>query len=367
MNEQPSQEVSGHDRDALHILPLSTIPIETAALRPAKLIKNVQLNSVVEFFTDAHSGSGQINIEDLGAEFDWPDTPTHPDLVLLRKLGLLPSYDVYSLRILLRQHGIAVENVDSLKLSKKKSTELSDYMTAFTHPLIGQIFGGEDVSIENFDDIIALFRDPDIRKAREKLKIMAAKLGIGLEEIPKFLEDYGDIFLSLSYYRNCLDGIEPTIEEFLDSMEEIRNNHQLRNDLNLMKTCDMMQSTVNGLMAAIAGRFENFDRSTNAMWDNISAARFKRVEDLIKSYHTTIGGVLCSLSVKMDGWSKLFPDRYSGGPVKRSEFIMSEMKQGMEKIRKIEDAAPMLSGLDEEKDEAPKEDSEDSAQPDAGA
>ncbi len=346
MNDSVQNDIQDTDRDSLHILPLSIMPIETPALWRARLIKNVRLESVIEFFADEDAGSGQMDIEGLGTEFDWPEDPVHPDLILLRKLSLMPSYDVYSLRIQLREHGIAVNSLEALKLSQGKAEELSTYMTDFTRPLIVQVYGGDDVSIQDFGDIIALFRDPDVKKAREKLEIMAGKLEIQLEDVPKFLEDYGDIFLSLSYYRQCLDQIEPVISHYLDSMEELKQNWQLKNDINLMKTCDMMQTTINGLMAAITGRFENFDRSTKDMWNEISAARFKRVRDLIEKYHTTIGGVLCALTVKMDAWARLFPDKDSGGPVKRSEFIMSEMKQGIDKIQKIEDDAPMLSALD---------------------
>ena len=110
-------------------------------------------------------------------------------------------------------------------------------------------------------------------------------------------------------------------------------------------TMEEMEATINELMAAITGRFENFERGTKNMWDKISVKRFRRVEQLISSYHTTIGGVLCSLSVKMDAWARLFPTPSVGGPGKRAEFIMSEMKQGMEKIQTIEDSAPMLSAL----------------------
>ncbi len=346
MTEQAAYEIRDVDRDSLHILPLSIVPIETPPLKRARLIRNVRLESIIEFFGDEDTGSGQVDIEDLGGEFGWPEIPPHPDLILLRKLADLPSYDVFSLRILLRNHGIAVNSVGSLKLSPTKQTELNEYMTSFTRPLITQIYGGEDVSIQTFEDVIRLFRDPDLTKAREKLKIMSQKLEIGLEDVPKFLEDYGDIFLSLSYYRQCLDQIEPTIGMFLNALDEIRLNWQLKNDQNLMKTCTMMQSTINGLMVAITGRFENFDRSTTDMWNNISAERFRKVEDLIESYHTTIGGVLCALSVKMDAWARLFPKKDSGGPVKRAEFIMSEMKQGIDKMQTIEDSAPMLAELE---------------------
>ena len=104
----------------------------------------------------------------------------------MKKLGELSSYDVYSLRIALRQHGIDVNNVESLKLSEGKARELKDYITTFTHPLIMEIYGDSDVEIQNFADIVALFREPDIKKAREKLQIMAGNLDIKLEEVPRF-------------------------------------------------------------------------------------------------------------------------------------------------------------------------------------
>lgn len=335
------------DRDSLYILPLAMVPVQTAALRRARLIKNARLQSAIEFFEGADIGSGQLPVEDLRKEFGWSRVPPHPDLVLLRKLALLSSYDVYSLRILLRQHGIVVNDLDAFRLSPAKVQDLTTYMTEFTRPLMVQIYGDEDRSIQTFDDIVALFRDPDVRKARDKLKNMADRLGIGLAEIPKFLEDYGDIFLSLSYYRNCLDRISPVIDTFLHSLREIRGNYQLKQDNNLMHTCDVIEVAINDMMSSITGRFENFDRSTKDLWNNLTAERFRKVETAITSYHTTIGGVLCALSVKIDAWSASFPYKNSGGPIKRAEFIRSEMKQGFDHIRKIEDNAPMLAALGE--------------------
>lgn len=343
----PNQSVviKDADRDSLHILPLASINLKTPSLKRARLIKNAQLNTVVELFDSLDTGSGQMEIAQLGREFNWPEVPPHPDLALLRKLALLPSFDAYSLRILFRENDIPITNEDVLKLSAAKVAELTTYMMSFTRPLIREIYQDADLNVSTFDDVLALFRTPDRKKAHERLDWMAKKLGIEIPEIPKFLEDYGDIFLSFSYYRQCLDSIVPAIDDFLAAMGDFKNNYQLRNDKNLMKTCDFMESTINELMAGITGRFENFDRSTNAMWNNLSAERFQRVRTIIRSYHTTIGGVLCALSVKMNAWAKLFPDRKVGGPVRRAEFIMSEMKQGIDKIQKIEDSAPMLAAL----------------------
>jgi len=333
------------DRDSLHVLPLCDIPLDTPGLRSARLIKNVQLVSVVEIFTDADTGSGQLSIEDLPTEFGWDIYEPPKDYVILRTLGLLHSYDVYSLRLTLREHDIEVNSVDALKLSPEKSQELAAYMKDFTRPLINQIYGSDDVDIQDFADVIRLFRDPDVKKALEKLKVMAAKLEIRPEQIPRFMEDYGDIFLSLSYYRSCLDSIEPIITEFIGSLDMLRTNYQFKTDVNLMNTIDMMESVFNNLLANITGRFENFDRGTKHMWDQISAERFRSVEHLISSYHTTIGGVLCALAVKMHAWDRLFPDTNTGGPGRRAEFIMSEMRQGIEKMQKVEESAPVLSAL----------------------
>ena len=241
--------VEDGDRDALHILPLSILAFQTPALKRARMIKNVRLESVIELFFEEGTGSGQMDIRDIGQELGWEDVSAHPDMILLRKLAQMPSFDVYSLRILLRQQGINVENQDFLKLSPSKTKDLTEYMTGFTYALIKEIYGASDVNIESSDDITLLFRDPDIKKAKEQLAVMAKKLGIGLGDIPTFLENYGDIFLSLSYYRQTLDEIEPVIEKFLDSMDEIRSNWQLKQDQNLMRTCSMLQSTISELTA----------------------------------------------------------------------------------------------------------------------
>ncbi|HSO42726.1 MAG TPA: hypothetical protein VLR47_07790 [Rhodospirillales bacterium] len=309
-------EISDVDRDSLHILPLAIIPMQTRALRHARMIKNSRLEGVVELFEGPASGSGQVEVDSIVNVFGWPVVPPHPDLMLLRKLAALPSYDVYSLRIMLRQQGIAGNEVDALRLSPRKVKELT-----------------------------ALFRNPNVKQAQAKLQQMADSLGIGLAGIPRFLEDYGDIFLSLAYYRNCLDQMVPAITEFLKTIEMIRQLRQLAHDEQLMTTCAEMEATINGLMVSIAGRFENFERSTKDIWQNISAERFRRVESLIKSYHTTIGGVLCSLAVKIDAWAMRFPRGSAASALKQSQFIMFELRHGFEKIQQIEDSAPMLSAI----------------------
>jgi len=325
-----------NERDALHILPLDMLPIKTPGLKRARMIKNSHLTSVVELFRDASAGSGQLDVRDLPNEFDWEDGNNHPDLVMLRRIAAMPSYDVYSLRVALREVGVKVDDVDALKLSPEMNKELTTYMTDFTRPLIVQIYGKDDVEIETFEDVIALFRDPDLKRALEKLKVMADKLGISPEEVPSFIEDYGDIFLSLSYYRRCLDSIDPIITNFLQSLPDLRNSYALKSDQTLQRNVNMLEAKVTELSSQLYQRFESFERDTKDMWDDISAAKFRELQQVITGYHRSLGGILCALSVKMDSWHTLFPKREIGSPQKRGEFIMIEMRQGIDKIKGVD-------------------------------
>ena len=74
-------------------------------------------------------------------------------------------------------------------------------MSEFTRPLLNQVYGDSDVKIENIDQLIDMFRSPDQQRALENLRKLARSLKMDLQEIPNFLEDYGDIFLSLAYFK----------------------------------------------------------------------------------------------------------------------------------------------------------------------
>jgi hypothetical protein len=339
-------EVPDADRDALHILPLATLPIVNPVLRRARLVKNGRLDSAVEVFNSPGCGSGQFDVTEISKILGLQKAPPDPDVELLQQVAVLPSYDVYSLRILLRASGIAIADNSMLNLSPAKIESLSAYMATFTRPLVVEIFG-ENTNVAHFTDILSMFRNCSAETVRTRLATMANRLGIPVSGIPKFLEDYADIFMSLSYYKQCLDQLLPQVQGFMVSLADIRGNHQLRNDKNLMQTVDFTEQTINGTLANITGRLESFDKSTADMWRNLSAERFRKIEQLIISYHTVIGGVLCALSVKMNAWTRQFSTPGAAGPVRRAAFIMSDMRQGIERISAAEDTRPVLSELND--------------------
>ena len=92
-----------NDQDAIDILPLSIVPLRTTSLRKARIIKNSRLEGMVELFSEKESGSGQIRPRDLPSVFEFRED-NEQDLDIVKRLCGLSSYDVYSLRVLLR-HG----------------------------------------------------------------------------------------------------------------------------------------------------------------------------------------------------------------------------------------------------------------------
>ncbi len=153
-------------------------------------------------------------------------------------------------------------------------------------------------------------------------------------EVPNFLEEYGDVFLSLAYYKDCLDTIIPQISSFENSMKELKQNHQMRNNRRLMQNIEHISETVAELTQSVLDKFNDFDSSSAGMWDDLTAASFNRVRKSIRDDQIAIGAILCGLSLKMGSWERKF--KPGSAVVRRAEFIMSDMVQGLDMIGKLE-------------------------------
>jgi hypothetical protein len=330
------------DSDSLYVMPLRILPLKSPPIKRARLIKDAHLDSSIELFHTEDGASGQLYLDELDADmFGGIEENMEHDLHILESVTQLHSFDVYSLRIKLREADIKVTSTDFLTLSDAKKSELAGHMKAFTMPLIKQVYGQDDINIDDAGDIIKLFSDPDVETAIEKLKMLSRKLNIKLNDIPKFLEDFSDIYLSFAYYQQYLDEITPEMIDFIDEVGTLKENWQMRQDLRLMDACGSLENDMNNLIAGITGRFESFNLNTNAMWENITAERFKSIQNLITTHHATIGGVLCGLGSKMNAWRSSFPTAEMGGPVSRAEVLLSDIVPGMDKIVKLERSTPL--------------------------
>jgi len=320
------------DMDSLFVLPLNIIPLATDGLRQARLIKNLHMESVIEVFGERDTGSGQIRTDALPNFFNWKEGYAHPDMSVLSKVATLPSYDVYTLRRSLRELGIPVNSHADLKLTEEKSRQLNGYMSRFTLPLIREVYGETAKDVQRFEDLVLLFKDPDLKKALIRLRQMADKLQISVEQIPRFIEDYGDIFLALAYYNHCLDRLAPLIESFVQAMAELRKSMQVRNDRNLMAEIEREEKVLTGLVNFLKRMFQDFGVMSRDLWSDLTAAKFNQVRAYIEGTQIKVGAVLCGLTVKMNAWCAHFPNPKTGGPGAKCEFIMTEMRPGMTEL-----------------------------------
>jgi hypothetical protein len=303
-------------------------------LRRARLVKNVRLESMVELFAGAGTGSGQIAPGELGAWFDFSGDRAR-DHELMCRLGELPSYDVYSLRLSLRRLDIDIDNLEELRLSDAKVVELTGYMAEFTRPLLRYVYGDVDAANVGLADLMRLFADPDAGAARDNLRRLAHLLEVDLSRIPLFLEDYADVYLSLSFYRQCLATIAPLLAEFLGTLREIRAAPGFAADRGVSAACGEVERKLKTLHNDVTGVLDEFRCRTEDMWDRPSANHYRQIERMVREHQTRIGEILCALTVKMAAWNRKFPEPGAGQLPAKVAFVISEMKHGLSRIQPL--------------------------------
>ena len=320
------------DNDALHILPLSILSLQTTGLKSARIIKNSQMDGVVELFSEEGSGSGQIYPRDLKQFFDFSGG-RETDFDVINVLCDLPSYDVYSLRISLRESGIPIAKGGKLELSKEKVAQLSSYMQIFTRPLVAAVYGDDSATDRSFSDILKLFLDPNVKSARQNLLNLAHSLGVDLMEIPAFLERYGDVYLSLAYYGQCLETIIPKMRSLSAAMADLKASPQYQSNAQFAKTCNLIEERMSAAEASIRRVLDIFMVMTQDMWEEISPSEFRDIRELIVSYQRDIGSSLCALTVKTISWDNL---KAKNNPSVFAGFIMSDLIKGIERVADID-------------------------------
>ncbi|TAL29526.1 MAG: hypothetical protein EPN97_13275 [Alphaproteobacteria bacterium] len=313
------------DLDAMDTLPLSLMPLSCSALKAAKLIKNGRLETVVELHRDSKAGSLQMRPEDVPAAF-----PGHrQDHKTIAALATLHSYDVYSLRRTLLKAGVEADE-EQLRLSDDMKQQLAQFSPEFTRPLLRTVYGDDDPSAEQ--DLTRLFRAPNKTKVAERLKTMSQKTGIPVEDIPEFLETYSDLFLSVIYYRQNLDRITPDIDNCASWLKDITLQRDAAASAQNALHYRRVDESIRFLSSTIRVRLNSFRHAFDIFWRDINRDALNRLRRDIEGNHAATGGMLCGLVVKMRHWSRTFQSRTSGGPGTRTQYVISEMEPGLERL-----------------------------------
>jgi len=267
------------------------------------------------------------------------------DQAIISSLAGLQSFDVYSLRGNLKKLGVEVKDADALDLSEDMKEGLSIYSLEFTRPLVEKIFGQDRKDIKTTQGLHAILRDPDMARVKENLKVIAEKTGLQLSDIPKFIEEYSEVFLSVSYYRYSFESVGPDIDRFLFWMCEVRSRREVMSSPKTLDQCKEVEEILRFLGNSIRERLLQFQTSFEMFWADINKESFGEMRKQIEKNHSSMGSVLCGLVVKMNLWKKAFPDNAVGGPSTRAKFVITEMEPGLIKLKDLENEARQRLGM----------------------
>lgn len=323
------------DMDSLYRLPLGLIPLKTLALKRHSLIKNAQLDAVVELFRDSGSGSGQIRPDYLPSHFNSQAPELMSDVAILKRLAAIGSYDVYTLRVALRELDIGFDNYDALKLSPEKYRELTQFMKHYTRPIVRRLFAKEGAALGSYGNLVEYLRNPDRATVLTELEKLAADLETNVAAIPQFLENYGDTFLGFSYFRSCLTESQKRIKLFNPWVQEFLRSPIAQNNPSLQTRAAHGLQALQDIVASVKQRFAYFDHSSSAFWENPTAESFHSLRTEIVGQHSATGRVLCGLVVKLNLWEERFATR-GGSFQRRLEFLESEIFPGLNALATAE-------------------------------
>ncbi len=185
------------------------------------------------------------------------------------------------------------------------------------------------------EGIVELFSAADTARAKQNLILLAKDLNIDVLEIPSFIQEYGDAYLSLCYYQHCLDHVRPVLNEFYDALDHIIAAPRMNRHQTSAKIDSRMLHIEHRLKAAqsdIASVIYMFKARTGDMWQANTAEKFRRMQVLIREYQVGIGTVLCTICVKMMAWQSTFPNPKIGSASRRTDFVVSHIGPGVDTL-----------------------------------
>ena len=317
-------------RDSLYTLPLSGIPFKTKGLKSCLLVKNPRLETMIQVFDADKAGKGQVTPLNIEKFVDIKPENLEHDRNIIQKLSELTSFDVYSLRIGLRRVGINVDDDNILQLSDNKRDALSRDVLPFLYPLIEKIFGDDKERISSFQDLIRLLNTPDKKEALENLKRLARELQVPLSEIPMFLQDFGDMYLSIAYYEDALQTLLPSLREFLDWCSEEERHHKSKLDEAFMKQLSLAHDDFLYLITSLETCLTDFKSRFLVFWSEANPQTYIMLKEDLNNAFASVGSVLCGLEVKAQSLQK---GMKKGTNSDKMEFFRTEIFPGMSRLK----------------------------------
>lgn len=289
----------------------------------------------IELYREAGMGSGQVAIDELPDFMNATDDLLHHDMPMLTSVGEMESFDPYSLRRGLRAAGIETDNLEAFTLSDAKKRELQPHMRNLTRPLLQHVFGVSNIELSDPDMLRDRLLNANSSTVLERINGLASALETSREGLPNLLEDYGDVFLSLGFYKQYLAQIGPRVDLLRDWIKEAYHVPHIGKDPVTGPALLKTERILGALLQSLNRRFSNFENKTDIRWDRVSIGTFNQVRALITDHQTSLAAVLCGLTVKVFEWESRFPGG-GGSFERRADFVLSDLRSGLDRMTAIE-------------------------------
>ena len=326
-SEHRSGEIlDGHD--SITSLPLSAFNLENSTLRSATLRKNIALDTVIDFTDSLRQDIGLITQKELMLHFDRDDVGD-ADKKTLSSLTSLPSFDCYTLKVALAPLKIKVLDEKIFNLSSKMKTTLFPLMSRITRPLIQYLYSDQKFGVSDTETLLRLIKDTEPLKVRNRLEIMAQNMSVPLSKLIEILEEFGELFLSVSFFERINIEASSKIDQLILWAEDGVSNSNLRNDPSAQSQFSQIERRLGYIKTNLHNRFDNLGKITQIDWEEFDASDFKKVKREILSQQANLSIALCGILVKAFEWEKQFPSA-GGSPQQCLEFISQDLNIGLE-------------------------------------
>ncbi|ACI97880.1 hypothetical protein [Rhodospirillum centenum] len=316
-------------RDALNVLPLAMLPLETAGLAGARLVKTARLESLVEVFDSGGAGSGRREIAAAVGAMAGPADAMERDAKLLQAVSRMASFDVFNLCTALRELRVAPPRGEGVGLSPRKRRELAGHLRPYTRALTDGVFGATVPAGVPLDDgLVQLHR----AAVRANLDAIARRLRIDRQALPELLTRYADAALSLAYYQSCDRGLRNLLGDFSAWLGALTAIAVVTGTPANMRLVQEVQGALAELTLRLDDCLRHLERHLQHYWRQPTPLTGAQGQRVLSAYQGAIGAMLCGLVTKLTAWEQRFGE-VPGSPGQRIDWLRQEMLPGLPELR----------------------------------
>jgi hypothetical protein len=160
---------------------------------------------------------------------------------------------------------------------------------------------------------------------------MAQNMSVSLPKLIESLEEFGDLFLSVSFFEKINIEACSKLDQLTLWAEDGVKNSNLRNDSSAQSKFSQVERRLGYIKSNLHSRFDHLGKITQIDWEEFGASDFKTIKREILSQQANLAIALCGVMVKTFEWEKQFPSA-GGSPQQCLEFLSQDLSMGLENL-----------------------------------